>query len=116
MKAPDPSFKTNPSIAAAVDSRHNAFADDSTVHNKGQPTDEKSIDRRTGNQKSKFTTDCKQQHSNSLACIEDNYENKNVCQPFFDAYKKCRYEEHQRKLEMNAKMTGGGGDDGCVIC
>jgi len=117
MKAPDSSFQPDPSIAAAVESRHNAFADDSSVHNSGQPLDAKSIDSRTGTQKSKFSTDCKVQHSNSLTCIENNYDNKQVCQPFFDAYKKCRYEEHKRRLEMNAKMSGGGADiDGCIIC
>jgi hypothetical protein len=116
MKGIDPSFKANPAIASQIESKHNTFANDPSAHNLGQPINENNIDAKTGNHKSKFTTDCKVQHSNSLNCIEENYENKGVCEPFFEAYKKCRREEHQRKLEMNAKMSGGGESDGCIIC
>ena len=53
----------------------------------------------------KFQTDCKKEHQDSLACITDNYGNRDVCQPFFDAYKECRKEEHKRKLQENAKRS-----------
>jgi hypothetical protein len=52
---------------------------------------------------SKQQTDCRQQQSESLSCIQENYDTKNVCQPFFDAYKLCRKEEHARILEENSK-------------
>jgi hypothetical protein len=52
---------------------------------------------------SKLITDCKQQQSESLNCIQENYDQKNVCQPFFDRYKACRKEEHDRILEENSK-------------
>lgn len=118
MKGINSSFKHDPSVASQIDSKHNSFANDASAHNSGQPVNENNIDVKTGNQKSKFTTDCKVFHSNSLNCIEENYENKSVCEPFFEAYKKCRREEHGRKLKMNAKMSGGGGGDGdgCIIC
>lgn len=116
MKGIDPNFKPDPSIASQIDSKHNAFADDPSNHNLGQPIHENSIDSKTGKYKSKFLTNCQTQHSNSLKCIEENYEDRSACQPFFDAYKKCRYEEHQKKLEMNAKMSGKVEGEGCVIC
>jgi hypothetical protein len=52
---------------------------------------------------SKQQTDCRQQQAESLHCIQENYETKNVCQPFFDAYKQCRKEENDRRLEANSK-------------
>jgi hypothetical protein len=54
---------------------------------------------------SKQQTDCRPQQSESLACIQENYETKHVCQPFFDAYKLCRKEEHARILEENSKKS-----------
>lgn len=116
MKGVDPSFKPNPAIATQIDSKHNAFANDPSAHNLGQPTNVNNIDANTGIHKSKFVTDCKVQHANSLNCIEENYENRSICEPFFEAYKKCRREEHQRKLDMNARLSGGGdSSNGCVI-
>ena len=59
---------------------------------------------------SKLKTDCRVQQRASLRCIEENYENKDqACAEYFEAYKKCRREEHQRKLDENAKLSGGGG-------
>ena len=59
---------------------------------------------------SKLKTDCRVQQRASLKCIEENYENKDqACAEYFEAYKQCRRDEHQRKLDANAKMTGGGG-------
>ena len=116
MKGIDPSFKADPTIASQIDSKHDEFANDSSAHNSGQPIHKNNIDSTTGHHKSKFITDCQTQHKNSLNCIEEHYENKSVCEPFFEAYKKCRREEHQRKLEMNAKLSGGGqGGETCVI-
>uniref|UniRef100_A0A7S1ZEW9 CHCH domain-containing protein n=1 Tax=Trieres chinensis TaxID=1514140 RepID=A0A7S1ZEW9_TRICV len=83
-------------------------------HNEGQPIRREEDER--GLQRSKFFTDCSKQHSESLRCIEDNYEQKDVCQPFFDAYKACRREENQRRLEENKRrIAAAGGSDFCVI-
>ena len=71
------------------------------AHNNGQPL-QPNLDHR-GKQRSKFLTNCKEQHAASLQCIQDNYDDRSVCQPFFDAYKKCRKEERERHLEENAK-------------
>jgi len=51
----------------------------------------------------KLNTDCRQQHAASLHCIQEHYEDKNACLPFFEAYKQCRAEENKRRLEANAK-------------
>jgi hypothetical protein len=115
MKGIDPSFKPNAAIASQIDSRHNP-TENETQHNLGQPVNVNNIDAESGHHKSKFVTDCKVEHSNSLNCIEENYENKGLCESFFEAYKKCKRDEHQRKLERNAKMSGGGDNDGCIIC
>jgi len=74
-------------------------------HNEGQPLRRQEDDR--GEQRSKFFTDCKTQHAASLRCIEDNYENREVCQKFFDDYKACRRQERERRLEKNYIMSGG---------
>jgi hypothetical protein len=85
---------------------------DETQHNAGQPL-RQNLDE-TGHQRSKFITACANEHRNSLQCIEDNYEDREQCQPFFDAYKACRRLEHERKLEENARLSGGNGES-CVI-
>jgi hypothetical protein len=79
-------------------------------HYEGQPFHRNEDSR--GEQMTKFFTHCEPERSRSLKCIEDNYEKKNVCQTFFDDYKKCRGEERKRRLEENAKKSA----DGCVIC
>mmetsp|Transcript_9597 Transcript_9597/g.14239 ORF Transcript_9597/g.14239 Transcript_9597/m.14239 type:complete len:134 (-) Transcript_9597:64-465(-) len=59
---------------------------------------------------SKLKTDCRVQQRASLKCIEENYENKDqACAQYFEAYKQCRRDEHQKKLDANAKSSGGGG-------
>ena len=59
---------------------------------------------------SKLVTDCRIQQRASLKCIEENYQNKDTaCAEYFEAYKQCRRDEHQKKLEANAKNSGGGG-------
>jgi hypothetical protein len=59
---------------------------------------------------SKLKTDCRQQQRASLKCIEENYENKDqACAEYFEAYKQCRRDEHQKKLDENARSSGGGG-------
>jgi hypothetical protein len=53
---------------------------------------------------SKQVTDCRIEQRASLACIEQNYANKDMaCQKYFEEYKKCRKAEHERKLDANAK-------------
>ena len=110
MGLPDKTFKADANIAAEVEAQSNPM--DPNSHNDGQPLRE-NLDE-AGHQRSKFTTACAQQHRNSLECISDNYERKELCQPFFDAYKECRREEHQKKLEENARLSGGTGET-CVI-
>jgi hypothetical protein len=54
---------------------------------------------------SKLQTDCQQQHRNSLQCIQDNYENKDIaCQKYFDLYKECRKNEHASILEKRIQQ------------
>jgi len=70
-------------------------------HNQGQPI-RPTLDA-GGNQRTKFLTNCGAEHAASLHCIEENYERRGVCQPMFEAYKKCRREEREKQLEENAK-------------
>jgi len=85
---------------AAAESRLNPFSQDAASHNFGQPA---SSERGA----SKQQTDCRAQQRASLACIEENYQDKNVaCAEFFHAYKTCRKAEHERKLEANARASG----------
>ena len=53
-----------------------------------------------------LVTDCRVKQRASLACIEENYQNKNeACAEYFAAYKVCRKEEHEQKLEANARAS-----------
>ena len=54
-------------------------------------------------------TDCQKQHMDSLHCIEQNYNERAVCQPFFNAYRECRQKENERRKAENASKSGGGG-------
>ena len=55
---------------------------------------------------SKLSTDCSKEQRASLACIEENYTNKNeACAVHFETYKSCRRKEHERKLEANARAS-----------
>lgn len=72
-----------------------------SAHHFGQPL-KPDLDK-YGKQRSKFQTECAEEHAASLQCILDNYDNRSACQTFFDAYKKCRSEENQRVRENNAK-------------
>lgn len=59
---------------------------------------------------SKLRTDCQVQQRASLKCIEENYQNKDqACAKYFEAYKQCRRDEHQKMVDANAKSSGGGG-------
>ena len=104
-------FKANAKLAAKIEADSNPGSDNE--HNAGQPI-RQNLDE-TGHQRSKFLTDCAKEHRNSLACIEDNYERRELCQPFFEAYKTCRKLEHQRKMEENARISGGNGSGSCII-
>jgi len=109
-------------IAAMVESRSNPFeADgDAASHNFGQPmrpphhenatsSTSSSTSAIAGMEKrgaSKLLTDCGIHQRASLACIEENYQNKDLaCMAYFAEYKNCRREEHERKLEANAKAS-----------
>ena len=110
MGLPDKSFKADANIAAQVERQSNIG--DPDQHNNGQPV-RQNLDV-TGHQRSKFITACAKEHKNSLECINENYERREVCQPFFDAYKVCRKAEHERKMEENARLSGGNGES-CII-
>ena len=78
-------------------------------HRKGQP---KAAPHATKpSTTARFLTNCAQEHAASLTCIEQNYQNRAVCQPFFDNYRQCRKEEEDRRKDANAKASGatGGG-------
>jgi hypothetical protein len=49
-----------------------------------------------------FFTSCSVEHSDSLKCIERNYQNRGACEPFFKAYKACRKDENEKRKEDNA--------------
>jgi hypothetical protein len=105
-------FQPSASIAAQVE--RNSQPIDDTQHNSGQPL--RSNTDSQGHQRSKFVTYCAEEHKNSLQCIENNYNQKQICQPFFDAYKVCRKKEHELKLAENARLSGGGdGSNACII-
>ena len=105
-------------VAAMVESRASPSEEDAREHNFGQPvrpphvgeSQEENSDQGPDKRgaKSKLITDCRVQHRASLKCIEENYENKQqACADFFEAYKQCRRDEHERKLQNNAKNSGG---------
>jgi hypothetical protein len=53
-----------------------------------------------------FQTDCQTEHMASLTCIEENYHNRNACEPFFTSYKVCRQQENERRKQANASKGG----------
>ena len=59
-------------------------------------------------EKSQFFTDCKKEYLAAINCRLEHHDHKetNICQPLFDHYKDCRTEEHERRLEENAKKGG----------
>ena len=107
-------------MADMIERQSNPSEEDAASHNYGQPihnpngknNNKKNTLSKSNNHEneksgaSKLVTDCRVQQRASLACIEENYENKNeACAHYFEAYKKCRREEHERKLEANAKAS-----------
>ena len=103
------SHTNSPQVTAKIERDSNPDPDN---HNEGQPLRRQEDGR--GQQRSKLFTDCSKEHRESLKCINDNMGDKDPCNSFFDAYKKCRTEEHQRKLEENARRSGKA-DGECVI-
>ena len=60
--------------------------------------------------RTKFATDCSAEHAASLECISNNYGNQHeVCQSYFDAYKRCRAMENERRRAERAAASGAGG-------
>lgn len=70
-------------------------------HNSASSSDHPKASTKT--EASKLVTDCSVEQRNSLQCIQDHLQDKQICQPFFEAYKKCRAEENRRRLEENAR-------------
>ena len=107
-------------IADMVESNNQPGDDDAANHNYGQPlrpphysspssqssTSSMKLNNDKSGRASKLLTDCRAEQRASLACIEENYHNKNeACASHFENYKRCRKEEHERKLEANAKAS-----------
>ncbi|CAM6127370.1 unnamed protein product [Calypogeia fissa] len=46
---------------------------------------------------------CASQYAASLKCLEINDFDKSKCQDYFDAYKGCRKQEREMRLEANRK-------------
>lgn len=69
-------------------------------HNKGKP--KKAPYAAQESTTARFLTNCAKEHKESLQCIEQNYTNRAVCQPFFDAYKLCRAGENEQRKAANA--------------
>ncbi len=81
-------------------------------HNRGQPRPPphaKEGGSSAGSSAATFLTACAKEHSDSLQCIERNYQNRSACEPFFQAYKDCRREENEAR---KAKAAGGGNGTG----
>eukprot|EP00339_Tiarina_fusa_P003795 CAMPEP_0117042026 /NCGR_PEP_ID=MMETSP0472-20121206/29298_1 /TAXON_ID=693140 ORGANISM="Tiarina fusus, Strain LIS" /NCGR_SAMPLE_ID=MMETSP0472 /ASSEMBLY_ACC=CAM_ASM_000603 /LENGTH=99 /DNA_ID=CAMNT_0004753167 /DNA_START=229 /DNA_END=525 /DNA_ORIENTATION=+ len=76
-------------------------------HNEGQP--KRAPHASKASTTAKFLTNCSEEHAASLKCIEQNYQNRGACQPFFDNYKQCRKQENDKRLEANGGKGGGGG-------
>lgn len=90
-------------IAAEVDRTAQPPAADAARHTYGQPAlppHHSSASTTTEDKKgaSKLVTDCRKQQRASLACIEENYQNKHeACAHLFEEYKRCRRQEHERR-------------------
>lgn len=74
-------------------------------HNHGQPKRAPYASKDSST--AKFLTNCATEHSESLKCIERNYNNRAACQSFFDAYKECRKDENEKRKEKNSQNSGG---------
>jgi cytochrome c oxidase assembly protein subunit 23 len=78
-------------------------------HNRGRPKAPPHSKDGTVASTATFLTDCAKQHSESLQCIERNYQNRSACEPFFQAYKNCRKEENEaRRDKAGGSGTGSG--------
>lgn len=82
----------------------NALSD--MKHNSGQP--KKLPVTKAGEPVAKFLTKCAKEHGESLKCIEQNYQNRSACTPYFEAYKACRKEENELRKQANAAASAGG--------
>ena len=50
---------------------------------------------------------CASLSQESLRCIESNYENKSVCQPFFDRYKECKKKAYEDARAERIRARNG---------
>jgi hypothetical protein len=105
-----PPASSDPTISEQVKQKiqHDLNERSDLKHNYGQPkrAPHAGADHQVTGQ---FQTDCSKQHGESLQCIERNYQNRSACEPFFQAYKACRKEENDRRLEANAARAQNGG-------
>lgn len=63
----------------------------------GKPINGKGVQR---------STECTKESEESIHCVLENIEKKEVCQPYFDIYKACRAEANKNKWEERAKAAG----------
>jgi len=100
---PAPSSDSNNSEATKQKIHRDLNERTGLEHNYGQPkkAPHAGFDH-PGGTTAKFLTNCAKEHADSLQCIERNYQNRSACNPFFQAYKACRKEENDKRLEANA--------------
>jgi cytochrome c oxidase assembly protein subunit 23 len=94
--------------------KHNYGRPKEAPYAKEKTAEEKERQKALGGPAATFQTSCAKEHRESLQCIERNYQNRNACTEFFDAYKTCRRDENERRKEANARASGNtsGGDSG----
>ena len=93
------------SPASTIKDKNDIQTASSTLSNTNTTITDTDDDKRNKSA-SKLSTDCRKEQRASLACIEENYTNKNeACAVHFETYKACRRKEHERKLEANARAS-----------
>jgi cytochrome c oxidase assembly protein subunit 23 len=84
------------------------------VHNHGQPNrpPHARSDGSTNTSATTFWTSCAKEHRESLQCIERNYQNRSVCEDFFQAYKQCRKDEQKEQGVLNNAANNNNNKNG----
>jgi hypothetical protein len=79
------------------------------AHNYGKPKKAPHAEKESTT--ARYLTNCATEHTESLQCIERNYQNRAACEPFFKAYKACRVDENEERKAANqrASQSGSGG-------
>lgn len=56
----------------------------------------------------KFEADCNKLRKDSLSCLSTHNGDKRACVDFFTAYRDCRKEAHNAKIEERRRRMNGG--------